>query len=54
MTNETSIETLQHILHYYRSKCSQLEYDFLVYKLQAENKLTELQEQISQLQEKTN
>lgn len=53
MSSETDVEILQNILYYYRSKCSQLEHDFLVYKLQAEKKISELQ-QSNQSKDSTN
>lgn len=44
MSNEKNSEVLQHVLQYYRAKCSQLEYDFLLYRLSAEETIKELQE----------
>lgn len=41
MVSEQNIKVLQSMLQYYRSKCSQLEYEFLLYKLNAESKLSE-------------
>lgn len=42
MPSEFSPEILHSVLNYYRSKCSQLEYEFLVYKLEAEKRIAEL------------
>ena len=36
MINEKSVEVLQSLLQYYRTKCSQLEYEFLLFKINAE------------------
>jgi hypothetical protein len=41
MSNEKDIEVLQSLLQYYRSKCSQLEYEFLLLKATIEFKLKE-------------
>jgi hypothetical protein len=44
MNNESS-EVLQSLLQYYRSKCSQLEYEFLSYKISSEKELSKFKEQ---------
>lgn len=36
-------DTIQVMLNYYRNKCSQLEYEFLLYKATAEKKIAEIQ-----------
>ena len=43
--NETRIpeDTIQVMLNYYRNKCSQLEYEFLLYKATTEKKIAEIQ-----------
>lgn len=41
MNSEKNIEVLQSMLQYYRSKCSQLEYEFLLLKTTFELKLKE-------------
>jgi hypothetical protein len=43
--NETRIpeDTIQVMLNYYRNKCSQLEYEFLLYKATTEKKISEIQ-----------
>lgn len=43
--NENRIpeDTLQVMLNYYRNKCSQLEYEFLLYKATAEKQIAEIQ-----------
>ena len=43
--NENRIpeDTVQVMLNYYRNKCSQLEYEFLLYKATAEKKIAEIQ-----------
>jgi hypothetical protein len=43
MNSENNFEVLQSLLQYYRSKCSQLEYEFLVYKIKAESTIKELE-----------
>ena len=46
MQNEMDAEVLQSMLQYYKSKCSQLEYEFLSYKLLAEKQISSLQSKI--------
>jgi hypothetical protein len=41
MSSEKSVEVLQSLLQYYRAKCSQLEYEFLLFKVNTELKLKE-------------
>ena len=43
--NENTIptDTVQVMLNYYRNKCSQLEYEFLLYKATAEKQIAEIQ-----------
>jgi hypothetical protein len=41
MSNEKNVEILQSLLQYYRTKCSQLEYEFLLLKATIELKLKE-------------
>jgi hypothetical protein len=43
--NENRIpeDTVQVMLNYYRNKCSQLEYEFLLYKATAEKQIAEIQ-----------
>lgn len=43
--NENRIpeDTLQVMLNYYRNKCGQLEYEFLLYKATAEKQIAEIQ-----------
>jgi hypothetical protein len=41
MNSEKNVEILQSLLQYYRSKCSQLEYEFLLLKATFESKLKE-------------
>jgi hypothetical protein len=43
MDIEKDIETLQLAIQHYRSKCSQLEYEFLLYKIKTEQFLNRLQ-----------
>jgi hypothetical protein len=45
MNSEESPEILQSLLQYYRSKCSQLEYEFLSYKIISERELSKFREQ---------
>jgi hypothetical protein len=45
MNSEESTEILQSLLQYYRSKCSQLEYEFLSYKVVSERELSKLREE---------
>ena len=45
MNSEDSTEILQSLLQYYRSKCSQLEYEFLSYKISSERELSKFREQ---------
>ena len=45
MNSEDSTEILQSLLQYYRSKCSQLEYEFLSYKVVSERELSKLREE---------
>lgn len=45
MNSEESTEILQSLLQYYRSKCSQLEYEFLSYKIVSEKELSKLREE---------
>jgi len=47
MSSEKDIQVLQSLLQYYRSKCSQLEYEFLLFKARTEIQLKELQEKKS-------
>jgi len=44
--NENRIpeDTLQVMLNYYRNKCSQLEYEYLLYKATAEKRIAEIQQ----------
>lgn len=44
MSNEKTTDVLQNVLQYYRAKCSQLEYDFLLYRLAAEEAIKEFQQ----------
>ena len=39
MSSEETVKVLQSMLQYYRSKCSQLEYEFLLYKLETESRI---------------
>lgn len=43
--NENTIptDTLQVMLNYYRNKCSQLEYEYLLYKATTEKRISEIQ-----------
>ncbi len=43
--NENTIpaDTLQVMLKYYRNKCSQLEYEYLLYKATTEKRISEIQ-----------
>lgn len=50
MPSEINSEVLQDVLQYYRAKCSQLEHDFLIYKLSAEKTIDELRKSIQQLE----
>lgn len=43
--NEQDVKIIQGVLNYYRNKCYKLEYDFLLYKEYAENKIKELSAQ---------
>jgi len=43
MMNEESTEVLQSMLQYYRTKCSQLEHEFLIYKIQTDLKIKQLE-----------
>jgi hypothetical protein len=43
MDSEKNVEVLQLMLQYYRSKCSQLEYKFLLYKFETETRLEKLE-----------
>jgi hypothetical protein len=45
MNSEEPTEILQSLLQYYRSKCSQLEYEFLSYKIISERELSKFREQ---------
>jgi hypothetical protein len=47
MSSEKSPEVLQFMLQYYRSKCSQLEHEFLLYKFETETRLKKLESNIS-------
>jgi hypothetical protein len=49
MSSEISSEVLQSVLQYYRAKCSQLEYDFLLHKLESEKKQSELESVLSKI-----
>ena len=51
MSNEIDAEVVQSVLQYYRSKCSQLEYDFIVYKLYTEKRIKELSLKFEKIQE---
>lgn len=35
-------DVLQTMVEYYRNKCNKLEYDFLVYKIETEKRISEL------------
>lgn len=48
MDIEKDIETLQLAVQHYRSKCSQLEYEFLLYKIKTEQFLNKLQSKSEQ------
>ena len=43
--NENTIpaDTVQVMLNYYRNKCSQLEYEFILYKAITEKRISEIQ-----------
>jgi hypothetical protein len=43
MNSEKNPEVLQFMLQYYRSKCSQLEHEFLLYKFETETRLKKLE-----------
>jgi hypothetical protein len=45
MNSEEPTEILQSLLQYYRSKCSQLEYEFLSYKIVSEKELSKLRKE---------
>jgi hypothetical protein len=47
MDSEKNVEVLQFMLQYYRSKCSQLEHEFLLYKFETETRLKKLESSIS-------
>lgn len=47
MNSEKSPEILQFMLQYYRSKCSQLEHEFLLYKFETETRLKRVESKIS-------
>jgi hypothetical protein len=47
MSSEKSPEVLQFMLQYYRSKCSQLEHEFLLYKFETETRLKRIESDIS-------
>jgi hypothetical protein len=47
MSDEIHTDVLQSMLQYYRSKCSQLEYEFLLYKLKSEKELDQLRKKDS-------
>ena len=47
--NENENGSLQAMVDYYRNKSSQLEYDFLNYKIQAENTIAGLLSKLSEL-----
>ena len=48
MSSEVSNEILQSMLKYYYTKCSQLEYEFLLYKLKSESRIKEYESLISE------
>jgi hypothetical protein len=45
MSNEKDIQVLQSLLQYYRSKCSQLEYEFVLYKSNVEAEIKKFSQQ---------
>jgi len=45
MNSEESTEVLQSMLQYYRTKCSQLEHEFLSYKIISEKELSKLRKE---------
>jgi hypothetical protein len=48
MNNEESAEVLQSMLQYYRTKCSQLEHEFLGYKIQTDSRIKQLESSIQE------
>lgn len=54
MSNEVEVEILQSILQYYKSKCSQLEYEFLTFKLTTEREIQKLRKSIDTANEQNN
>jgi predicted transcriptional regulator len=48
MQNETPTEVLHAMLQYYKSKCSQLEYEFLSHKILSEHRIEQLQQLINE------
>jgi hypothetical protein len=51
MNSEKNPEVLQFMLQYYRSKCSQLEHEFLLYKFETETRLKRVESSISKTKE---
>lgn len=54
MSSEVEAEILQSILQYYKSKCSQLEYEFLTFKLTTEREIKELRNSVNTTNEQNN
>lgn len=48
MQNEVPADILQSVIQYYKSKCSQLEHEFLLHKLESEKRIGELQRLINE------
>jgi hypothetical protein len=48
--NESNDDILQTLVEYYRNKCSKLEYDFLVFKIESQKTISELAGRLSDIQ----